>query len=61
MPTDMRLSICNPAVHGGSMKREWFQDDERLPHYDLNERRRAVAVAAGAVEVDRRRVVVEMA
>ena len=20
MPTDMRLSICNPAVHGGSMK-----------------------------------------
>ena len=23
MPTDMRLSICNPAVHGGSMK-AWY-------------------------------------
>src|SRR5579859_4873438 len=23
------------------MRRQWFQDDKRLPHYDLNPRRRA--------------------
>jgi len=28
MPTDMRLSICNPAVHGGSMKVCFIQADE---------------------------------
>jgi len=38
------------------MKREWFQDDARLPHYDLNERRRAVAVRKGAIEVGWREV-----
>lgn len=33
------------------MKREWFQADKRIPHYDLTAIRRAKAVAAGAVEV----------
>ncbi len=33
------------------MKRVWFQDHPRLPHYDLTERRRARAVLAGAKEV----------
>jgi hypothetical protein len=33
------------------MKREWFQDDQRLPHYDLTVSRRIKAVQAGAVEV----------
>jgi hypothetical protein len=36
------------------MRREWFQNDERLPHYDLTESRRALAVRHGAVEVGHR-------
>lgn len=36
------------------MRREWFQNNKKLPHYDLNERRRAVAVLNGAKEVDRK-------
>lgn len=36
------------------MKREWFQDDWRLPHYDITELRRAMAVKVGAVSVDLR-------
>ena len=38
------------------MKREWFQPYSS-PHYDLSKTRRAAAVAAGAIEVDRRGIV----
>jgi hypothetical protein len=36
------------------LKRSWFQDDERLPHYDVTENKRRTAVRLGAVGVDRR-------
>lgn len=38
------------------MRRAWFQTPKRLadlPHYDLVPPRRAAALAAGAVELDR--------
>lgn len=56
---------CHMAVEGGDdleelhkfaqsigLKRSWFQDTPRLPHYDLRASKRRLAVAAGAVEVD---------
>jgi hypothetical protein len=39
------------------MRLSWFQDDKVLPHYDLNENRRAAAVRAGAVECDKYKTV----
>lgn len=39
------------------MRRSWFQDDRRLPHYDLVPRRRAAAVRLGAVEHTRAEMV----
>lgn len=33
------------------LRRSWFQADPRLPHYDLNAKRRAAAVRLGAQEV----------
>jgi len=39
------------------MKREWFQPYSS-PHYDLSLSRRASAVKLGAIEVDRRSLVV---
>ena len=40
------------------MERAWFQDG-RLPHYDLVPPRRAAAVAAGAIELDRKAAVLK--
>lgn len=37
------------------LRREWFQTSiSGIPHYDLTERKRALAVANGAVELPRR-------
>lgn len=38
------------------LKRSWFQD-KSLPHYDLTKRRRTMALLAGAIEIDRRKLV----
>jgi hypothetical protein len=35
------------------LKPEWFQNRVGFPHYDITERRRMLAVAMGAKEVDR--------
>jgi hypothetical protein len=37
--------------------RKWYQHDASTPHYDVPEEKRAAAIAAGAVEVDRRGLV----
>lgn len=36
------------------IRRAWFQDHGKAPHYDLCQTKRALAVAKGAIEVDRR-------
>lgn len=36
------------------LKRDWFQPDIRLPHYDLTKSKREIAVRVGSIEVDRR-------
>lgn len=36
------------------VRRRWFQRHRLLPHYDVCKSKRSLAVAAGAVEVDRR-------
>ena len=38
----------------------WFQDEQRLPHYDLTAAKRGDAVRNGCVEVDRHFVVAFM-
>ena len=39
------------------MKRAWFQDHPKLPHYDLVESRRKLAIALGVIEHSRREAV----
>lgn len=39
------------------LRRAWYQAKASTPHYDLTPKRHAAAIAAGAVEVDRRTAV----
>ena len=39
------------------LRRKWFQVHASFPHYDLCQAKRALALQAGAVEVDRRGLV----
>jgi len=34
------------------LKREWFQDRDGFPHYDVTKQKRKAAVEAGAMEID---------
>ena len=52
--TEAELHVMAAAI---GMKRAWFQKDASMPHYDLVPSRRAAAVALGAVEHCRHRLV----
>ena len=39
------------------LKRAWFQDKDKLPHYDLVATKRKAAVACGAIEHTREQMV----
>ncbi len=39
------------------LRRDWFQDNERLPHYDVRASKLQMALATGARQVDREFVV----
>ena len=41
------------------LKRTWFQD-RGMSHYDLTEKRRAMAIEAGAQEINRRELVAKV-
>lgn len=55
--TDAGLDELHAMAMRIGMKRSWFQNKPRFPHYDLTPSRRAAAVRAGAVEVDAREFV----
>lgn len=50
------LEELHAFAQGIGMKRAWFQlgGKRELPHYDLTEKRRKVAVAKGAKEITRK-------
>lgn len=52
--TDGDIEELHAFARRLGLKRSWFQDSPRTPHYDLNGNKRAAAVRLGATEVDRR-------
>lgn len=62
-----RMKMCHmvadsiPELHKMAdligVERKHFQADASTPHYDVCKQQRAIAVGAGAVEVDRRQLV----
>jgi hypothetical protein len=55
--TDGELEDLHRFAELIGMKRAWFQDHWRIPHYDLTPARRDRAIAAGAVALTRREAV----
>jgi len=57
MFTDGTLEELHAIAERIGMMRSAFQASASTPHYDLTPERRAAAIGAGAVEVDRRQAV----
>lgn len=55
--TDGELFELHALAQRIGLRREWFQDHPRLPHYDLTARRRRAAIEAGAREIGSRELV----
>ncbi len=49
---DTDLSELHAFAQQIGLKRCWFQNKERFPHYDLAPSRRKLAVAQGTIEVE---------
>lgn len=50
--TDAGLAELHTMAARIGLRRSWFQDKPRFPHYDLTPPKRTAAIAAGAVAVD---------
>jgi hypothetical protein len=51
MATDGNLDELHVFAAKIGLKRAWFQDHARVPHYDLRPGKRLLAVKAGAIQV----------
>lgn len=49
MATDGDLEALHAFALALGLKREWFQNHPRMPHYDLRPTKRALAITHGAV------------
>lgn len=56
MVTDGDVEELHQMADTIGLKRAWFQDHPRHPHYDITSGRRHKALAAGAVEVNDRQL-----
>lgn len=54
LTTDEDLDGLHELAARIGMRRDWFQDHSRAPHYDLTPARRVRALSAGAVFVSAR-------
>lgn len=50
--TDAGLEELHAMAQRIGLKREWFQNKPRFPHYDLTPRRRGLAIQHGAQAVE---------
>jgi len=51
------IQELHDMAHKLGLKRDWFQSASTLPHYDICQSKRKLALAYGAVEIDRNDVV----
>lgn len=55
--TDGDVELLHDFARALGLERRWFQDHARLPHYDLTESKRLLALWLGAQEASRKKVV----
>ena len=54
------LTELHAFAKRSALKRAWFQNHPRLPHYDLTASKRQRAIRLGALQIGRTRIVVMM-
>ena len=52
--TESELHAMAEAI---GLKRIWFQQNSNMPHYDVSQSKRKLAIEHGTIEIDRRKVV----
>ncbi len=57
LTTDGDLDELHAFAKKIGLRREWFQEHKRMPHYDLTPAKREKAIASGAVYVSARQQV----
>lgn len=57
---DTEQELHDFAIKKLKMKKAWYQKDSSLPHYDLHENKRNLAVLIGVIELERKEFVAKM-
>jgi len=58
--TDGKINELHNFAKEIGLEREWFQDKEKFPHYDITENKRKLALKKGAKELKSKEILLRI-